>query len=147
MRVGKETANPPRVGVIRFEDMRVWQAAKEQCDRVGELLRRPEFRRDLELSDQMNRASISVVFNTTEGFLRRRDKETMQFLRYAMASNGELKAGYYVADGRAYLMPGEAAPLMALNESIARMLCRWYATLMNKGGRPGTKDPGRTNNR
>jgi four helix bundle protein len=135
------------VGVVRFEDMRVWQAAKEQCDRVGELLRRPEFRRDLELSDQMNRASISVVFNTTEGFLRRRDKETMQFLRYAMASNGELKAGYYVADGRAYLMPGEAAPLMALNESIARMLCRWYATLMKKSGGPGTKDPGRTNNR
>jgi hypothetical protein len=79
------------VGVNRFEDLRVWQAAKE----------------------------------------------TMQFLRYAIASNGELKAGYYVADGRAYLRPGETAALISLNESIAKMLRRWYATLTIKGGGPG----------
>jgi len=80
-----------------------------------------------------------VVFNISEGFLRRRDKETMQFLRYAIASNGELKAGYYVADGRAYLVPGERAALILLNESIAKMLRRWYATLtIRGGGGPGT---------
>ncbi|PYR21368.1 MAG: four helix bundle protein, partial [Acidobacteria bacterium] len=83
------------MGVYRFEDLRVWQAAKEQCDRVGALIIRPEFRRDGELSGQMNEASISVMFNISEGFLRRRDKETMQFLRYSYASNGELKSGYY----------------------------------------------------
>jgi four helix bundle protein len=33
-----------------------------------------------------------VSFNISEGFLRRRDKETLQFLRYAFASNGEVKA-------------------------------------------------------
>jgi four helix bundle protein len=44
-----------------------------------------------------------VVLNITEGFLRRRDKETKQFLRYAIASNGELKACYYIAEGRGYL--------------------------------------------
>ncbi len=31
------------------------------------------------MSDQMNDASISVMFNISEGFLRRRDKETAQF--------------------------------------------------------------------
>ena len=102
------------MGVNRFEDLRVWQAAKKQSDQVGALLRRPAFRRDPALCDQFNRSSTSVVFNITEGFLRRRDKETMQFLRYAIASNGELKAGYYVAEGRA---------------CIAKMLRRWYATL------------------
>jgi hypothetical protein len=29
-----------------------------------------------------------VMFNITEGFLRRRDGETLQFLRYSFASNG-----------------------------------------------------------
>ena len=91
------------MGVSRFEYLRVWQAAKQQCDRVGVLLNQPEFQRDRELSGQMNDAAISVLFNITEGFLRRRDKETLQFLRYAFASNGELKAGYYVAEGRHYL--------------------------------------------
>ena len=42
------------MGVYRFEDLRVWQAAKRQCDRVGALITRPEFRRDRELSGQMN---------------------------------------------------------------------------------------------
>jgi four helix bundle protein len=88
------------MGVDRFEDLRVWQAANEQSIHVGNLINRLEFRRDRKLSDQMNDASISVPFNISEGFLRRRDKETMQFLRYAIASNGELKAGFYLAEGR-----------------------------------------------
>src|SRR5690242_11641621 len=93
---------PAFVGVNRFEDLRAWQAAREQSNRVGELLKRPAFRNDRELSNQMNAASLSVMFNISEGFLRRRDRETLQFLRYAFASNGELKAGYYAADGRSY---------------------------------------------
>ena len=72
------------------------------------------------------------MFNIAEGFLRRRDKETKQFLRYAIASNGELKAGFYAAEGRAYLAPAEAAALIKANESIAKMLRRWYATLPGK---------------
>jgi four helix bundle protein len=115
------------MGVFRFED--VWQAAKGQCDRVGELLTRTEFRRDGELSNQMNGAALSVTFNITEGFLRRRDKETLQFLRYSFASNGELKAGYYAASGRKYISDDESADLIELNESIARMLRRWLAKL------------------
>src|SRR5262245_28611176 len=120
---------PLRMGVCRFEDLRVWQAAKKQCDRFGELRKRPEFAQDPGLSDQMNRASLSVMFNISEGFLRRRDGETAQFLRYAFASNGELKSGYYAAQGREYLSPEEARELIELNESIARMLRRWQATL------------------
>lgn len=77
----------------------------------------------------MNDAALSVLFNITEGFLRRRDKETLQFLRYSFASNGELKAGYYVASGRNYLTAAETASLIELHERIARMLRRWQATL------------------
>ena len=77
----------------------------------------------------MNAAALSVMFNISEGFLRRRDKETLQFLRYSFASNGELKAGYYAADGRKYITAAEATELVALNESIAKMLRRWQGTL------------------
>ena len=72
----------------------------------------------------MNDAALSVMFNIAEGFLRRRDGETMQFLRYSFASNGELKSGYYAADGRKYLKPSEIADLIELNERIAKMLRR-----------------------
>jgi four helix bundle protein len=116
------------MGVYRFEDLRVWQAAKEQCDRVGHLIKRPEFRRDSELSSQMNEASLSVMLNISEGFVRRRDKETLQFLRYSAASNGELRACYYAAHGRQYIDDAERDELLELNASIARMTRRFQAS-------------------
>jgi len=141
------------VTVYQFEDLRVWQAAKRQCDLVGNLIKRPPFRADRELAAQMNAAALSVMFNITEGFLRRRDKEMAQFLRYSFASNGELKAGYYAADGRRHITELETRDLIALNESIAKMLRRWLGTLKTDSGRvgdvrlnrgpdqgPGTKD-------
>ena len=84
----------------------------------------------------MNGASLSVVLNITEGFLRRRNRETRQFLRYAFASNGEVKASYYVAEGKAYMTPAETAELIGLNESIARMLRCWENTLDDRNFGP-----------
>ena len=54
------------VGVYRFEDLRVWQAAKQQCDPFGALLKRPQFLGDRELSSQISDASLSVMFNISE---------------------------------------------------------------------------------
>ena len=117
------------MSVFRFEDLRVWQAAKKQCDRVGDLRKRPEFLKDAELSEHLNGASISTMNNISEGFLRRRDKEFLQFLRYSFASNGEVRACYYAAHGRRYLSDAEVEELMELNNSIARMTRRLQSTL------------------
>jgi four helix bundle protein len=117
------------MGVYRFEDLRVWQAAKEQCDRVGALITRSEFRRDSGLSNQMNEASISVMLNISEGFLRRRNKEMLQFLRFAAASNGELRACYYGAHGRRHIGDNERDELLGLNDSIGKMIRRFQQTL------------------
>jgi four helix bundle protein len=125
-------------GVYRFEDLRVWQAAREQCRCVGALIKRPAFARNRLLSDQMDDASISVMFNISEGFLRRTDPDTLKFLRYSIASNAELKSGYYAAEDRACLAHIEVQELIALNESIARMLNRWMATLKPRRKRTGT---------
>lgn len=117
------------MGVYRFEDLRVWQAAKLQSDRVGELLQRPEFRADRELSDQLNGASLSVMLNISEGFLRRQDKAMRQFFRYAAASNGELRGCLYAAEGRNYLARAEATELIEASNAIGRMITRFQATL------------------
>jgi four helix bundle protein len=130
------------VGVYRFEDLRVWQAAKQQCDRVGALLKRPAVQRDRELSGQMNDAALSVMFNISEGFLRRRDKETLQFLRYAFASNGEVKSAYYAAEGRQHLPAAETADLIRLNERLRKCFGgkRRWSLATARGVGPSTKD-------
>jgi four helix bundle protein len=117
------------VGVYRFEDLRVWQAAKQQCDRVGLLLKRREFQDDRELAGQLNAASISVMNNISEGFLRHRDKEFLQFLRIAAASNGEVRSCYYAAHGRNYLSDAESSDLIELSNAIGRMTRRLQGTL------------------
>jgi four helix bundle protein len=117
------------MGVYRFEDLRVWQAAKRQCDDVGGLLKRPQFVEDFKLRDQLNDASISVTNNISEGFLRRRHREMMQYLRYAYASNGEVRNCFHLAHGRRYLHETEFAQLMNNNDGIGKMLRRWQATL------------------
>jgi four helix bundle protein len=117
------------MGVFRFEDLRVWQAAHEQSNRVGALLKRPEFKSDRKLGDQLNDAALSVPLNISEGFLRRGNKEMRQFLRYAFASNGEVKAAYYAAHGRKMVTDAELHDLIDLNERIAKMLRRFIATL------------------
>jgi four helix bundle protein len=99
------------MGVYRFEDLRVWQSAKRQADAVGRLMRWPDFLTDRKLTDQMNDASISVSNNISEGFLRRRDGDTMQHLRYSFASNGELRNCFHLARGRDYLTEAEATKL------------------------------------
>jgi four helix bundle protein len=133
--------NRADMGVSRFEDLRVWQAAKEQADRVGTLIKRPDFRDDEELTAQVNAASLSVMFNISEGFLRRRDRETGQFLRYAFGSNGEVKAGFYAAHGRSYITAEELKNYTAANDSIARMLRRWLSTLDAQDQVPNRKPP------
>ena len=52
------------------------------------------------------------MFNISEGFLRRSDPDTLKFLQYSFASNGELKSGYYAAEDRKYLTQDEAKELM-----------------------------------
>jgi four helix bundle protein len=117
------------MGVYRFEDLRVWQAAKKQCDRVGELIKRPEFCLDRELSEEMNDASISVMTNIGEGFLRHRDEEFMKFLRISAGSNGEVRSCYAAAQGRKYIAVDEADDLIEASNAIGRMIRRLQSTL------------------
>ena len=100
-----------------------------QSDNVGELLQRPQFRRDEILSKQINRASVSVPNNISEGFLRKNDTEFFNFLRIATASNGEVRSSILIALGRNYLTREEATPLLDQNDMIGRMIRRLQSTL------------------
>jgi four helix bundle protein len=70
----------------------------------------------------MNGASLSVMFNISEGFLRRRDREFLQHLRYSAASNGELRSGFHAALGRGYIDQTEADDLITESNQIGRMI-------------------------
>ena len=90
------------MGVVRFEDLRVWQAAKGLCDEIGALIQRPSLQSDHAIRTQLNSASLSTMANIAEGFMRGGSKEFAQFVRIAAGSNAEVRALLHAAFGRKY---------------------------------------------
>lgn len=90
-----------------FEELPVWQKARELVKYVYSLTRKEPFSKDFSLVDQMRRSSTSVMFNTSEGFERGSNTEFIQFLYIAKGSAGEARAQFYVALDQEYITTGE----------------------------------------
>jgi four helix bundle protein len=87
----------PAKGVTRFEDLRVFEQARELSHRIHALTRTGPIYRDRILVDQMRRAALSIVSNIAEGFERQSNAEFVRFLYMAKGSCGELRAQALVA--------------------------------------------------
>tara|TARA_A100001015_G_scaffold319377_1_gene442073 strand:+ start:1523 stop:1873 length:351 start_codon:yes stop_codon:yes gene_type:complete len=91
-----------------FEDLRIWQLARELANDVMEAMggcSRYSFR------DQIERAATSAMNNIAEGFERRTSKDFGHFLDIAKGSSGEVRSMLYLAEDRGYLKADRAADL------------------------------------
>ncbi len=70
--------------INRFEDLDCWQEARDLVRKVYETTKDGDFKRDFRLAGQVQGAAASVMANIAEGFIRRSDKEFVQFLFIAM---------------------------------------------------------------
>jgi len=83
--------------VKRFEDLHVWQSARELVRMVYEDSGQQEFGRDFGLKDQIRRAAVSVMSNIAEGFNAGSDAEFVRFLGFSRRSNSEVQSQCYIA--------------------------------------------------
>jgi four helix bundle protein len=81
----------------RFEDLDVWQKARELNKTVYAVSNAGVFARDFKLRDQARGASLSIMANIAEGFERGGNREFSQFLSIAKGSCGELRSHLYAA--------------------------------------------------
>jgi len=91
--------------VSNFEDLEIWQLARQQAIDIYQLYIVEPFSKDFELKNQINAASGSVMDNIAEGFERSGNKEFINFLLIAKGSNGEVRSQLYRAQDRNYLSP------------------------------------------
>ncbi len=56
--------------VERFEDLKIWQLAREICQRIHKLTLKDPFTRDFKLVGQIKGSSGSIMDNIAEGFER-----------------------------------------------------------------------------
>lgn len=90
-------------GIERFEDIEAWSKARRLTADIYGMTREGTFQRDFGLSDQIRRASVSVMSNIAEGFERGGDREFYRFLAIAKGSAGEVRSQLYVALDAGYI--------------------------------------------
>ncbi len=108
--------------VQRFEDLKVWQKAREVNLHIYKLSNTSAFSKDFGLREQIRKASVSVISNIAEGFERNGNKEFNQFLSIAKASAAEIRAQLYVAIDLEYITKEEFDEVVVKLTEVSKML-------------------------
>ena len=107
----------------RFEDLRIWQSARTQANRVYDAFGADSVAsRDFGFRDQIQRCGVSVMNNIAEGFERRSDRDFARFLDIAKGSNGELRSMLYLAEDRNYIHFESAENMRTESENLSRAM-------------------------
>lgn len=117
-----------------FEDLNVWQRARELCAMIYTLTKEVKFKRDYGLVDQIRRASVSVMSNIAEGFERGGDKEFIKFLYIAKASCGEVRSQLFVAFDQGYINQERISNAQNLAKQVSGMLSNLITYLRGSRG-------------
>ncbi|MBI1793572.1 MAG: four helix bundle protein [Chloroflexi bacterium] len=116
----------------RFEDLEVWQKAKELANLVYKFSPSGEFAQDYGLRDQMRRVAVSVMSNIAEGFESQTQVLFIQFLGRAKGSAGEVRAQLYVAKDQGYLTEEQFNSALSLAEVSSKQLTRFIQYLQTQ---------------
>ncbi|MBI5866393.1 MAG: four helix bundle protein [Planctomycetes bacterium] len=126
--------------IRRFEDLEVWQLARELVRGVYRAAQSQGLRRDLTLSSQMKRAAVSICSNIAEGYERGTRKQYIEFIYVAKGSAGELRCQVILAHDVGMLDTKAYDWLLERCESCSRMLAGYLKHLKATSGKfRGTK--------
>jgi four helix bundle protein len=107
-----------------LEDLHVYSQALEAADAISALLKRPGFRQDLKLRDQLRESSGKVPAQISEGFGQKTDRHFAHYLYVARGSTNETRTHLRVAFGREYISASDLAETTARYEAIGKRLTR-----------------------
>ncbi len=89
--------------IQKFEDMKVWQDAREFVNQIYKSTSNEKFKKDFGLRDQIQRATVSIMSNIAEGYERDSNKELIRFLQFSKGSAGEVRSLIYVEKDLGYI--------------------------------------------
>ena len=96
-----------------FEELAIFQKARELSKKIYLITQGGEFRHDTRFVQQIRAAAGSIMDNIAEGFERTGNKEFMNFLYIAKGSCGEVRSQLIRANDVDYLTPEEYNELYA----------------------------------
>ena len=128
----------------RFEDLEVWQKAKELTNLIYRVSSSGAFSRDFGLRDQMRRAAVSIMSNIAEGFESQTQAMFIQYLGHAKGSAGEMRAQLYIAVEQKYITQDEFNSAISLAESCSKQLARFIQYLESQPNARRIREDGAT---
>ncbi|RJP55260.1 MAG: four helix bundle protein [Anaerolineaceae bacterium] len=130
----------------RFEDLEVWQRAKDLTNLIYKHSADGAFSRDFGLRDQMRRASVSIMSNIAEGFESQTQAMFIKFLGYAKGSVGELRAQLYIARDQDYITEEDFNTMFSTAKICSRQLSRFIQYLESQPNARRVREEGVTYN-
>ena len=124
--------------IKRFEDMEIWQLARELNKEIFPLLEILDEKRSFRLKDQLDRSAGSVMDNIAEGFERDGNREFIQFLAISKGSLGEVKSQLYRSLDREIIDSNKFNTLYERCEILANKIGK-FITYLNNSNIKGKK--------
>lgn len=116
-----------------FEDIDVWQQAREFNKNIFQIIQLDGLKTDYALKDQINRSSGSIMDNIAEGFDRGGNKEFVNFLSYAKGSCAESRSQLHRIFDRKYIAEEEYKTLCDKTHEITNKIGGLISYLKKSG--------------
>lgn len=128
------------MSIRRFEDLEVWQVARELTRGVYRAAESQKLAGDYAMANQMKRAAISIASNIAEGFERGSRKQHIEACYIAKGSAGELRCQVILARNVGLLDNAACDWLVETCEKCSRMLAGYIDHLRRTSDQyPGLK--------
>jgi len=124
--------------ITKFEDLEIWQKARELNIKINPLLEKLNDFKSYRLKDQLDGSAGSVMDNIAEGFERDGNREFIQFLAISKGSLGEVRSQLYRALDRSYIQKEESERLQEECKTLAGQIAG-FISYLNKAEFKGNK--------
>ena len=113
----------------KFEDLTIFQLARELCKEVYAITKEGEFQRDTRFVQQIHASAGSVMDNIAEGYERDGNKEFINFLYIAKGSCGEVRSQIIRASDVGYIDKETATRLYNASLNLSKAISKFISSL------------------
>lgn len=113
----------------KFEDLTIFQKARELCKEVYAVTKEGEFHKDVRFVQQIHASAGSVMDNIAEGYERDGNKEFINFLYIAKGSCGEVRSQIIRASDVGFIDKDTATRLYNDCLNLSKALSKFISSL------------------
>ncbi len=117
----------------KFEDLSVFQKARELCKEIYAITKDGEFHKDVRFVQQIHASAGSVMDNIAEGFERDGNKEFVNFLYIAKGSCGEVRSQIIRASDVGFIDNDTATKLYNDCLNLSKSISKFIKSLKTSG--------------